>query len=121
MEINESHGKIDELIDELTKCKNEFNQLNNDFEHLTGVNAKNQEYSNKIQLELQNYKNECNKLINKNVELQNSVDNLEQDRRILKDNIENIDKSLEIALKDNQDIILKNDEQIKLLNVQLSE
>jgi hypothetical protein len=53
--------------------------------------------------------------------LQNSIDNLEQDRRILKDNIENIDKSLEIAYKDNQDIILKNDDQIKLLNDKINE
>lgn len=53
--------------------------------------------------------------------MQTANDNLEHDRRILKDNIENIDKSLEIALSENEDIILKNDNELKFINNKLTE
>ena len=54
-------------------------------------------------------------------ELQTENSNKEIETRILKDNISNIDKSLEIALRENEDLIFKHEDELKIVQNKLEE
>ena len=102
------------ILKEKTNTIKGLQKINQEYLEKTMSNNENDTYDQRIskKIELQEIKIK---------ELQTENSNKEIETRILKDNISNIDKSLEIALRENEDLIFKHEDELKIVQNKLEE
>ena len=102
------------ILKEKTNTIKGLQKINQEYLEKTMSNNENDTYDQRIskKIELQEIKIK---------ELQTENSNKEIETRILKDNISNIDKSLEITLRENEDLIFKHEDELKIVQNKLEE